>query len=50
MQYGWSPLYASSYEGHLDVVKTLIEAGANVNLATKVGTHICSVFVHVGEE
>ena len=27
-------------EGHLDVVKTLIEAGANVNQTNKVG--ICS--------
>ena len=36
LQDGWSPLYAASYNGHLDIVKTLIEAGANVNQATKV--------------
>ena len=27
--------------GHLDVVKTLIEAGANVNHTSKVGINIC---------
>ena len=27
-------------EGHLDVVKTLIEAGANINEADKVSAHI----------
>eukprot|EP00731_Ephydatia_muelleri_P032165 Em0023g672a len=35
LQYGWSPLYTASHTGHLDIVKTLIEAGANVNQATK---------------
>ena len=32
---GWNPLYASNFEGHLDVVKTLIKAGANINLANE---------------
>ena len=36
LQHGWSPLYKASHTGHLDIVKTLIEAGANVNQATKV--------------
>ena len=36
LQYGWSPLHKASDKGHLDIVKTLIEAGANVNQATKV--------------
>ena len=31
-----SPLYLASYTGHLDIVKTLIESGDNVNLADKV--------------
>ena len=35
LQDGWSPLYAASNAGHLDIVKTLIEARANVNEATK---------------
>ena len=39
-QDGWSPLYASSHDGRLDVVKTLIEAGANIIQADKVRTHI----------
>ena len=29
------------YEGHLDLVKTLIEAGANVNHTNEVGKHCC---------
>ena len=33
---GESPLWIASFYGHLEVVKTLIEAGANVNQADKV--------------
>ena len=36
---------AASRKGHLDAVKTLIEAGANVNHTDKVGTCTC-VCVH----
>ena len=36
LQDGCSPLIAASLKGHLDVVKTLLEAGANINQATKV--------------
>ena len=36
----------ASAKGHLDVVKTLIEAEANVNHTNKVGKH-CVVHVHV---
>ncbi|KAL5509611.1 hypothetical protein EMCRGX_G005005 [Ephydatia muelleri] len=32
---GCSPLYIASLNGHLDVVKTLLEAGANINQANK---------------
>ena len=42
LQDGWSPLKSSCFNGHLDVVKTLIEAGANINDADKVSTHITS--------
>ena len=35
-------LAAASYYGHLDVVKTLIEAGANINQADEVRTHIAT--------
>ena len=41
LQDGWSPLYAASCNGHLDVVKTLLEAGANINQVNKVGGHVC---------
>ena len=39
LQDGRSPLYMASQEGHLDVVKTLIEAGANIDQAEKVSIH-----------
>ena len=37
LQKGMSPLYVASEKGYLEVVKTLIEAGANVNQANMVG-------------
>ncbi|KAL5509622.1 hypothetical protein EMCRGX_G005022 [Ephydatia muelleri] len=37
LQNGWSPLNAASRNGHLDVVETLLEAGANINQADKDG-------------
>eukprot|EP00731_Ephydatia_muelleri_P034976 Em0089g7a len=37
LQNGCSPLHVSCYGGHLDVVKTLLEAGANINQAMKDG-------------
>ena len=39
LQDGLSPLYMASQKGHLDIVKTLIEAGANINQSVKVSTH-----------
>ena len=36
LQDGCSPLYGASFGGHLDVVKTLLEAGANINQAKEV--------------
>ena len=36
LQNGWTPLVSASQEGHLELVKSLIEAGANVNHTTKV--------------
>ena len=38
LQIGCSPLCGASFGGHLDVVKTLLEAGANINQASNVGT------------
>ena len=37
LQKGMSPLFVASFRGHLEVVKALIEAGANVNQADEVG-------------
>ena len=36
LQNGWTPLIIASENGHLEVVKSLTEAGANVNHARKV--------------
>ena len=36
LQDGGSPLYTACSKGRLDIVKTLIEAGANVNQANEV--------------
>ena len=36
-QYGWSALMLTSSNGHLDLVKTLIDAGADMNQTDKVG-------------
>ena len=38
LQNGCSPLYGASFGGRLDVVKTLLEAGAIINQANNVGT------------
>ena len=39
LQDGRRPLYIASLNGHLDVVKTLMEAGANISETNKVGIH-----------
>ena len=46
-QDGRSPLWAASLAGHLDVLKTLIEAGANVNQTNKVCIpwHCCNCII-----
>ena len=44
LQDGLSPLHMASQEGHLDVMKTLIEAGANIHQADKVRTQ---TYLHV---
>ena len=36
LQDGWTPLVSASQNGHLEIVKSLIEAGENVNHTTKV--------------
>ena len=36
LQDAWTPLVSASHNGHLEIVKSLIEAGAKVNHTTKV--------------
>ena len=36
LQNGWTPLVSASHDGHLEIVKSLIEAGTDVNHTTKV--------------
>ena len=38
-QYGWSPLMIASEKGHDKVVKSLIEAGANIKRTKQVGKY-----------
>ena len=38
LQNGWSPLHRASFYGHLDIVRALIEAGANISQVDKVDT------------
>ena len=47
LQDGWSPLMTASDEGHLDVEKTLIEAGANVNDTDEVGKYMYMCTLHL---
>ena len=44
LQDGWTPLYTSCLKGHLDIVKTLIEAEANIDLANKVSTQYPHIY------
>ena len=46
LQDGRSPLLIASSEGHLDIVKTFIEAGANVNEVNKVRIYDLIIFEH----
>ncbi|KAL5509645.1 hypothetical protein EMCRGX_G005045 [Ephydatia muelleri] len=50
LQDGWSPLNAASKKGHLDVVETLLEAGANINQATKDGRTSLDLAVEQGHK
>ena len=42
-EFGQTPLDTASFDGHLDVVQTLVDGGANVNVTRKV-----SLFPHLG--
>ena len=44
LQKGGSSLGAASYKGHLNIVKTLIEAGANFDQADKVSIRTPTVY------
>ena len=40
IQSGFTPLHAASHNEHSDIVKTLMQNGANINLAMKVRMEI----------
>ena len=42
----WSPLPIASYNEHLDIVRALIEAEANISQANKVSTVFVTVSFH----
>ena len=44
LQKGGSSLGAASYKGHLNIVKTLMEAGVNINHADEVSMHRHTVY------
>ena len=46
LQDGCSPLHVATRYGHLDVVKTLTEAGANIDQVNKVSKQKCNTFTH----
>lgn len=50
-QNGWSPLMVASKKGHLGIVKTFIETGADVNQANQVlfstYTYLCVAHIHI---
>ena len=37
------PLWTASYSGHINIVNTLIGAGAKVNQGDKVGSHVSNI-------
>lgn len=37
-RYGWTALHYSSTEGHLDIIKMLVQFGADINKRDKDGT------------
>ena len=44
---GRGPLWIASFNGHLNVVETLLSGGANVNQTDKVGNTYLSAIAHV---
>ena len=49
LQNGWSPLYRASLNGHLDIVRALIEAGASISQANKVGSVLVNQSLFTGK-
>ncbi|KAL5508847.1 hypothetical protein EMCRGX_G004102 [Ephydatia muelleri] len=50
LQNGWSPLHCASFNGNLDIVRALIEAGANISHAHKDGKTAMNIAVVKGHK
>ena len=48
IQNGLGPLWIASVKGHLDIVNTLIGAGAIINQGDKVGSQVSNMHVLYG--
>ena len=48
IQMGETPLMTASYNGHVDILKTLIEAKAQINTQDEVGNSLHIIYVSIG--
>jgi ankyrin repeat protein len=47
VQDGWTALMSAAYNGHVNMVQCLVEAGANLEAAERVSCHVVWEYVDV---
>jgi ankyrin repeat protein len=47
MQHGWTALMKAAWNGHVNVVQCLVEAGANLEAAHYVSGHVVWEYVYL---